>query len=90
MGKEEPQFPELLMREHLLEWLASLGWVRSSGMGGAQAIPHTELRAWALNCGVEFEGSEADWLYQMSAAYAGELSRSNDTTAHAPYSQPDE
>jgi len=62
----------------------SVGPVFQGGMG-ASAVPHTEILAWASNTGLTFAGAEAEWINKMSAAYAGELSRSSDENTTSPY-----
>ena len=83
-ANEAPAFPDLPFREHLTDWLMSVGPVFAGGMGQV-GVPHSEIRAWALNIGVQFDGSEAEWLHRMSAEYAGEIARSDDKNAAAPF-----
>ena len=56
---------------------------------GVGPVPHTELRAWALNQGIEFSDSDAEWLYAMSSAYADELTNSDDKNTPIPYERTD-
>lgn len=78
------QFPNLTMRGHLVVDLQSIGYAMQSEMGNV-AVSHSELRAWACNTGVRFEGAEAEWLNKMSEAYAIELARSSDKDTAAPF-----
>ena len=71
-------------RGHLIDWLQSVGPIWEGGTSSS-AVPHSEIKAWAENIGLTFEGAEAEWLYKMSGAYADELSRSSDKDTAAPY-----
>jgi len=81
---EEPDFPDLPFRAYLAEWLLEVGPVMQGGMGPV-ALSHLEIQAWAANVGLEFEGNEAQWLQKMSAAYAGEVSKSNEKNTVEPF-----
>jgi uncharacterized protein (DUF1501 family) len=83
---EELEFPDLPFRGHLTDDLESLGRI-AAGPNGPVAVSQAEIQAWATNTNVTFEGLEADWLGRMSAAYADEMLRSNDTNAASPLSQ---
>jgi len=75
--------PDLMGWPHLAEWLLRAGPVFQGGMGPV-AVPHSELKAWAENIGLRFEGIEAEWLHKMSAAYAAEINRANGKDVGAP------
>jgi len=82
--EEDAEFPELPLRAYLAEWLMDIGRVMQGGMGPV-ALSHSEIRAWAANVGLKFEGDEAMWLQKMSAAYAGEISESNGNDTPQPF-----
>jgi len=83
-ANEEPEFPELLFRRHLAEWLFDVGPVMQGGMVPV-ALSHLEIQAWASNVGLEFEGDEAQWLQKMSGVYASELFESNGKNTPQPF-----
>lgn len=53
-------------------------------MAGPQSVSHTELRSFALNCGIVYEDGDAQTLRDMSAAYADELLFSDTTEVASP------
>lgn len=61
----------------------SVGPVLSGG-NGPTALTHMELNAWAYNTGIEFEGSEANWLIDMSSAYLSEFNKSDNANTISP------
>lgn len=82
-----PEFPPVPpSHEFLTDWIFRVGPVLHSGMGPVP-LPHTEIRAWALNTGEEFHGLEAEWLQRMSQAYAAELQRSSGEDVAAPWTE---
>ena len=83
-AEEDAEFPELPFRAHLTEWLLEVGPIMQGGMGPV-ALSHSEIRSWAANVGLKFEGDEAMWLQKMSAAYAGEISESNGNDTPQPF-----
>lgn len=52
---------------------------------GQVAIPHSEIRAWALNTETPLAWFEAEWLNTMSAAYAAEMQRSHGEGVSGPF-----
>ena len=83
-ANEKPDFPELPFRAYLVEWLMDVGPVMQGGMGPV-ALSHLEIRAWADNVGLRFDGDEPQWLQKMSAVYAGELSESSGKNTPQPF-----
>jgi len=83
-ANEEAEFPQLPFRDHLADWLLEVGPVMKTGMGPV-ALSHLELRAWADNVGLTFEGNEAEWLQKMSDVYASEIAKSDGKDTPQPF-----
>lgn len=75
------QLPELPWGGYLLDALDGLGYCRS----GPVPVGYPELESWARMTGVELTAWEAETLHHLSTAYVGQLTKSRDPRADAPY-----
>lgn len=80
----EPDFPEC-DAIYLANYLWEIGPVSSGGMGPAP-ITHMEIRAWQENTGIDLSSWEARTLRDLSGAYLGQSSQSEDPSCPAPWS----
>lgn len=84
MGRVEPEFPELLGHDYILNWLFDLGPLHRTPEGNT-GLPHTEIQAWARNRNMRFRGPEADWLYLLSKVYFNEFYTSDGVDTPQPF-----
>lgn len=80
-GDNRRQLPEIEWGQHLLDSLDGLGYCRS----GPEPVGFQEIGAWAGVTGVDLTPWEAETLHHLSTAYVGQLSKSRDPRADAPY-----
>lgn len=89
MGNEDPEFPDLPLADYLVDWFLDVGPDWLGGMDRT-ALPHIEIRAWAMNTHLDLFKTEADWLVAMSRAFVSEVARSSNKDVPAPYIAPKE
>lgn len=84
LTQQQPEFPELLGCEYLIDWLGSCGFA-AYGFNGAEPITWAELQAWRDMTKKAISGWEAEVMHQLSIEYCSQLQKSRDPACLAPY-----
>lgn len=81
MGRKV-HFPEIGYASYLVNYLSRIGFPRPG-----ESIPHSEIRAWCLQTGVELSPAEHDLSYRLLILYSASRQEfENDVEIGPPHS----